>query len=99
MSRTASGSDYVRRSIEMHPKTDDRIRFLMQELEATSITEVVRRALQVLEQLVVDEKRGRRLFVEDERGRMIQVSMRYAGISADRPGPAAQVVPFNGVSR
>jgi hypothetical protein len=96
MTRTTATPDTVRRSIEMHPRTDERIKWLMNELEATSVSEVIRRALQVLETLIADEKRGRRLFVEDERGRLTAVSIRYAGINGPHQHPAAEIYEIGG---
>lgn len=96
MARPVATTETIRRSIEMHPRTDERIKWLMNELEATSITEVIRRSLQVLETLVADEKRGRRLFVEDERGRLTAVSVLYAGGAGSADRPSAEVIPLRG---
>jgi Arc/MetJ-type ribon-helix-helix transcriptional regulator len=63
MARTTTA--VVRRSIELTPKTAERLDRLRENLEATSDTEVIRRALQVLEALVDDEKAGRELQVRD----------------------------------
>ena len=94
MARPVATTQTVRRSIEMHPRTDERIKWLIDELEATSVSEVIRRALQVLETLVRDEKQGRRLLVEDERGRLTAVSVRYAGTNASASRPTDEVVPI-----
>lgn len=97
MSRTPAPREMVRRSLEMHPKTDERIKWLMDELEATSISEVIRRALQVFEALISDEKQGKRLFVEDDKGRLTAVSVRYAGgPTVPDVGSVGEIVPLHG---
>jgi hypothetical protein len=98
MSRAAATTEMVRRSVEIHPRTDERIKWLMNELEATSVSEVIRRALQVLETLLIDEKQGRGLYVKDDQGRITAVSMRYVrpSTTADRnPRPVAEVYALN----
>ena len=65
MARTAQRQDMVRRNIELHPRTAARLDRLRDHLEATSDTEVFRRALQVLESLVDDERAGKLLCIND----------------------------------
>jgi hypothetical protein len=73
-------TDSVRRSLELHPRTALRLDRMRDALEAASDTEVVRRALQVLEALIEDEKAGKTLQVRDRAtGEITSVSVRYAG--------------------
>jgi hypothetical protein len=99
MARTETGGAIIRRSIEIHPKTDMRLQWLMNELEATSVTELVRRSLQVFETLIRDEKDGRHLYVEDEQGRLTRVSMRYSGMNTAKESSVAKVVALSGYER
>ena len=75
----------VRRNIELHPRTAERLRRLKDDLEATSETEVIRRALQIMDALVADEKLGNTLYVRDPSGTITSVSIRYGGAGAIRP--------------
>ncbi len=87
--RTAN-SNSIRRSLELHPKTADRLDRLREALEATSDTEVFRRALQILEALIEDEKAGKTFLVKDRRtGETTAVSIRYAGGALPSPDATA----------
>jgi hypothetical protein len=62
-------SSRIRLSLEVGPDVKDRIERLQQQSHATSVTEVVRRALVLYEELLEIQTEGSRLLVEGKSGR------------------------------
>lgn len=69
-------TDVVRRNIEFQPASVQRIEKLRTRMEAASDLEVLRRALQILDQLVEDEEAGKRIFVREPNGDLVAVRIR-----------------------
>lgn len=69
-------ADVVRRNIEFQPASVQRIEKLRTRMEAASDSEVLRRALQILDQLVEDEEAGKRIFVREPNGDLVAVRIR-----------------------
>jgi hypothetical protein len=63
----------VRRNIELQPQAVQRLERLKDRLEATSDSEVLRRALKVLEQVVEEEENGKRVLVREANGDLVSV--------------------------
>jgi hypothetical protein len=61
----AGSTDLIRRNLELNVRTAARLDRLREAMEATSDSEVFRRALQILEALVEDEQAGRKFQVID----------------------------------
>jgi len=79
MPKNPTATSTIRRHIELHPQTADRLERLRDALEATSDSEIFRRALQVLEALIQDEQSGKMLCIKDQSGEITAVSVRYGG--------------------
>jgi hypothetical protein len=58
----------VRRNIELQPQAAERLDKLRNKLEASTDSEVLRKALKVLEQLVEDQEQGREFLVRSRDG-------------------------------
>ena len=68
-----SKNGVIRRNIELHPQAAERLERLKDKLEAPSDSEVLRRALKVLEQLVEDQEAGKRVLVREPNGDLVAV--------------------------
>ncbi len=56
----------IRRNIEIYPETAKRLERLRMRLEARNDTEVVRRALRVLDEMIQDEDKGHQHYVKED---------------------------------
>lgn len=65
----------VRRNIELQPQAVERLEKVKGKLEASTDSEVIRRALKVLEQLIEDEENGKRLLVREPNGDLVSVRL------------------------
>ena len=82
MARRKRKEGIIRRSLELHPRTAKRLDRLRDAMEATSDTEVFRRALEVFEALLESEgDGGGKLYIKDKDGVFTRVTLRYTGIS------------------
>jgi hypothetical protein len=64
---------YVRRSIEMHPDVSDQLERLKGKLRLRSHSDVLQRAVQLLDAIVREQENGLRIFIESPSGKMEQV--------------------------
>jgi hypothetical protein len=63
----------IRRNIELQPQAIERLERLKEKLEATTDSEVLRRALKVLEQVVEEEENGKRVLIRESNGDLVSV--------------------------
>lgn len=67
--------ELVRRNIELQPKDQQRIERLREKLEASSDSEILRRALKVLDELIAEEEQGRRILVREPNGDLVSIRL------------------------
>jgi hypothetical protein len=70
-----SKNGVIRRNIELQPQAAERLDKLKEKLEASTDSEVLRRALKILEQLIEDEANGKRVFVREPNGDLVAVTL------------------------
>lgn len=63
-----NGKTVKRLNLALRQEVHDRMEYLMEETEAETITEVIKKSLAVYDYLLTQKKSGAKLIIQDEKG-------------------------------
>ena len=66
--RSSEPSERRRVQMDLPPRSVERLEWLKQFLEAVSYAEVIKDALRLLEYVCLENSKGKKLYLEDEKG-------------------------------